>query len=162
MVDPKSIFSTPRKKSTQVLQTERQRCKYIEAAIAKGIPPKLAKLIVDKKCTPKQIDPVVASYTGKCALTGILLTDLGSSPNSAVYRATEGRFISKLAKELIQSSKLGEDLFIQFCKLIAKNHNGNINKPASVGGRDENNYEPPREERPESARVRDYKWEDLC
>lgn len=118
-----AVFNTPQKKMKAVLQFNKQREKYKEDIIAAGVPPKLAKLIADRHGSPKRIAPVVAMYTGRCHLTNMVLTDIGEGITGVVYQPKNKRFISTLIEDVLYSSKMPEEQFIQLCQLIVRTKN---------------------------------------
>jgi hypothetical protein len=117
---PLEVFASPQKKSRNTIQVQKQRGRYVQDTITKGVPPLLAQHIVAKMGTPKKINPATTWFTGKCALTNIPLQDMGDAANSAVFQPAKQRFISRIAERTIMYSKMTEAQFIQFCHLIVK------------------------------------------
>jgi hypothetical protein len=152
-----AVFSTPQKKMKSVLQFNKQRERYKEDIIASGLPPKLAKLITDKHGTPKRIAPVVAMYTGRCHLTNMVLTDIGEGVTGVVYQHKNKRFISTLIADVIASSKMPEEQFIQLCQLVTRTKY----ELSSVGRKDSNQQTESRSDRRRPADVGEYRAEDF-
>jgi hypothetical protein len=87
----------------------------------------------------------------------MVLTDIGEGVTGVVYQHKNKRFISTLIADVIASSKMPEEQFIQLCQLVTRTKY----ELSSVGRKDSNQQTESRSDRRRPADVGEYRAEDF-
>jgi hypothetical protein len=120
-------FTTPPKVARTNANMQRLRMKYAqELTVQYGIPPAIAKTLVYTYKSPKAFHPAAQMWTGKCALSGIKLTDRGDHPTSTIIQHKRKRFISKFIHDAMVALDMPEGAFIKMCSAVYTAQYGHI------------------------------------
>jgi hypothetical protein len=112
-------FATPPKVSAATSAMKKLRNKYIsDISTQYGIPEGMARTIVYTYKTLPKMHEISKKWTGRCAISGVILTERGNDPTSAVIQHKSARFLSKFIADSMAALHLPEATFIRMCSAV--------------------------------------------